>query len=105
MDGAARSQLAIQSFGDTVTEDFFYDGSLPSKGCGWTNISSVAARKLEMLNAAAQLTDLWVPPSNKLEKLQGDLDGYHSIRINQQWRIIFRWTDQGPEDVEIIDYH
>jgi toxin HigB-1 len=58
-----------------------------------------------MLDAAETLADLRVPPGNRLEKLAGDRAGQHSIRINQQWRICFRWTDAGPEDVEITDYH
>ena len=58
-----------------------------------------------MLDAAETLADLRVPPGNRLEKLTGDRAGQHSIRINQQWRICFRWTDAGPEDVEITDYH
>jgi len=58
-----------------------------------------------MLDAAEILADLRVPPGNRLEKLAGDREGQYSIRINQQWRICFRWTDAGPEDVEITDYH
>ena len=58
-----------------------------------------------MLDAAEVLADLTVPPGNRLEKLTGDRAGQHSIRVNQQWRICFRWTDAGPEDVEITDYH
>jgi toxin HigB-1 len=58
-----------------------------------------------MLDAAEVLADLRVPPSNRLEKLAGDRAGQYSIRINQQWRICFQWTDAGPEDVEITDYH
>jgi toxin HigB-1 len=58
-----------------------------------------------MLDAAEVLADLRVPPGNRLEKLAGDRSGQYSIRINQQWRICFRWTDAGPEDVEITDYH
>ncbi len=58
-----------------------------------------------MLDAAEVLADLRVPPGNRLEKLAGDRAGRHSIWINQQWRICFRWTDAGPEDVEITDYH
>jgi proteic killer suppression protein len=58
-----------------------------------------------MLDAAEVLADLRVPPGNRLEKLVGDRSGQYSIRINQQWRICFRWTDAGPEDVEITDYH
>ena len=58
-----------------------------------------------MLNQAATLNDLRVPPGNRLEQLRGNRAGQHSIRINQQWRICFRWTEAGPEDVKIIDYH
>jgi proteic killer suppression protein len=65
----------------------------------------IAWRKLAMLDAAESLGDLLVPPSNRLEKLSGDRGGLHSIRINRQWRICFRWTDAGPEAVEIVDYH
>lgn len=61
--------------------------------------------KLAMLNRAATLNDLRVPPGNRLERLQGDRSGQHSIRVNQQWRICFRWTEAGPQDVEITDYH
>ncbi len=64
-----------------------------------------AERKLEMLDAAADLRDLRVPPGNRLEALDGDRKGQHSIRINDQWRICFLWTPQGPIDVEIVDYH
>ena len=62
-------------------------------------------RKLDLLNAATNLDDLRAPPGNRLEALKGDLAGFHSIRINSQWRIIFRWTSSGPADVQIIDYH
>jgi proteic killer suppression protein len=65
----------------------------------------VAWRKLAILEAAETLADLRVPPGNRLEKLRGDREGQHSIRINQQWRICFFWSDAGPEDVEIVDYH
>lgn len=64
-----------------------------------------AERKLAYLNAATRLDDLRSPPGNRLEKLSGDRAGQHSIRINDQWRICFRWTDAGAEDVEIVDYH
>jgi len=64
-----------------------------------------AWRKLAMLDAAETLADLRIPPGNRLEKLPRDLAGQHSIRVNQQWRICFRWTDAGPADVEITDYH
>jgi len=65
----------------------------------------VAARKLDMLDYAARLGDLRTPPGNRLEALKADRRGQHSIRINDQWRICFRWTSNGPEDVEIVDYH
>ena len=68
-------------------------------------VQRVAWRKLAMLDAAETLTDLLIPPGNRLEKLTGDRAGQHSIRINQQWRICFVWSDAGPEDVEIVDYH
>lgn len=64
-----------------------------------------ALRKLLMLDAAEDLMDLTIPPGNRLEKLSGDRAGQHSVRVNQQWRICFRWTSAGPEDVEIVDYH
>ncbi|HEY0967101.1 MAG TPA: type II toxin-antitoxin system RelE/ParE family toxin [Opitutaceae bacterium] len=70
-----------------------------------TQIQNVARRKLRMLAAAERIDDLRIPPANHLEALKGDRKGQHSIRINDQWRICFRWTDYGPEDVEIIDYH
>jgi proteic killer suppression protein len=69
------------------------------------DLLAVARRKLFQLNAAAALGDLAIPPGNRLEALKGDLRGHHSIRVNDQWRIVFRWTDAGPEDVELIDYH
>jgi proteic killer suppression protein len=69
------------------------------------NLAKVARRKLIMVDAAAGLEALNSPPGNRLEALKGDLAGKYSIRINDQWRVVFRWTDAGPEDVEIIDYH
>ena len=70
-----------------------------------SDLGGIARRKLVQLDAAEELSDLMVPPGNRLEALKGDLRGYHSIRINDQWRIIFRWTGAGPEEVEIVDYH
>jgi proteic killer suppression protein len=70
-----------------------------------TGLAGVARRKLVQVNNATILADLAVPPGNKLEALRGDRGGLHSIRINDQWRIVFRWTDSGPDDVEIVDYH
>ena len=71
----------------------------------FTNIASVALSKLDYLNAAGALHDLRVPPGNRLEALRGDRAGQHSIRVNDQWRICFVWTNAGPADVEICDYY
>src|SRR4051812_43636325 len=71
----------------------------------WVNIETVAMRKLAMLNAAGVLLDLRVPPGNRLEALSGNRAGQHSIRINDQWRVCFVWTQAGPSEVEIVDYH
>lgn len=70
-----------------------------------SDLFRVAVRKVAMMEAALKLEDLRVPPANRLEALSGDRAGQHSIRINGQWRICFTWTDSGPEDVEIVDYH
>ena len=69
------------------------------------NIISVALRKLDMLNAAYRLNDLREPPGNRLELLKGDLAGYYSIRVNEQWRIVFRWDDNNAYEVSLTDYH
>jgi len=76
----------------------------PGKGFP-ANLFRVAVRKVAMLQAAHTLEDLRVPPANRLEALRGDRAGQHSIRINDQWRICFIWGENGPEDVEIVDYH
>ena len=71
----------------------------------FVGIESVARRKLRQLEIAGRLEDLRVPPGNRLEALEGDRAGQHSIRVNDQFRVCFRWTPAGPEDVEIVDYH
>jgi toxin HigB-1 len=71
----------------------------------FVNIESIARRKLDQMNAAATLDFLRVPPGNRLEPLSGNRKGQHSIRINDQFRVCFIWTPQGPKDVEIVDYH
>jgi proteic killer suppression protein len=68
-------------------------------------IQNPARRKLRMLNNACRLSDLFIPPGNRLEELQGDLKGLYSIRINERWRICFNWMNDGCWDVEIVDYH
>jgi toxin HigB-1 len=96
--------VAIQSFASPAVGRFFSEGRLPRR-VGWANAARVVARKLDMLDYAARLTDLASPPGNRLEALKGSLAGSHSIRINDQWRVVFRWTDSGPADVDIRDYH
>lgn len=92
----------IRSFVDKSTERLFRDDACPARRRA---IQDVAVRKLDMLDAATRLDDLRSPPGNRLEVLRGDRAGQHSIRINRQWRIYFRWTTDGPESVEIVDYH
>ena len=96
--------MAILGFSSRSVERFFVEGVVP-KRAGWAGVSKVAGRKLDMLDYAHQLMDLKSPPGNRLEALKGDLSGFHSIRINDQWRVIFRWTDSGPTDIDIRDYH
>jgi len=92
----------LRSFADKDTERVWRRGR--SKRLD-QNTQRAALRKLLILDAAEILDDLRVPPGNRLEKLQGDRAGQHSVQVNQQWRICFRWTAAGPEDVEIVDYH
>lgn len=96
--------MAIVSFADSAVEDLFITGRIPRRA-GWSQVARVAKRKLDMLDYAYRLDDLRSPPGNRLEALKHDLVGSHSIRINAQWRVVFRWTDVGPADVEIMDYH
>jgi proteic killer suppression protein len=95
----------IRSFGDRLTEEIFH--GVPSRGVKRLDggLVRAAVRKLDMLNAADHLLDLISPPGNRLEALAGDLRGFHSIRVNQQWRLIFRWDDSGCDAVQLIDYH
>ncbi|HJY05372.1 MAG TPA: type II toxin-antitoxin system RelE/ParE family toxin [Bryobacteraceae bacterium] len=90
----------IKSFRCKETQKLFETGR--SKRFG--SITKVATRKLAQLDAAETLEFLRSPPGNRLEELKGDRDGKHSIRINDQWRVCFRWTEAGPADVEIVDY-
>lgn len=96
--------MAIASFADKAAELLWYEAKV-GKGVAWAGCSRPALRKLTMLDTAEKLADLKAPPGNSLEALRGDLSGYHSIRINDQWRVVFRWTDQGPAHVRITDYH
>ncbi|WP_113903330.1 MULTISPECIES: type II toxin-antitoxin system RelE/ParE family toxin [Brevibacterium] len=92
----------IRSFADRDTEKVWRRE--PAKRFD-PRIHKVGNRKLHLLDAVTTLDALWVPPGNRLEALKGDRAGQHSIRINDQWRICFRWTDAGAEDVQIVDDH
>lgn len=92
----------IKSFGDRDTDRIFTRVGVRR----WsTPVQRAALKKLVILDAAEQLTDLRVPPGNRLEKLRGDRSGQHSIRVNDQWRVCFRWKAGHAYDVEIVDYH
>ena len=91
----------IQSFACTDTERLFRR----LRVARFASIEAVARRKLDQVNAAATLSFLRVPPGNRLEALRGNRAGQHSIRVNDQFRLCFVWTPQGPENVEIVDYH
>ncbi len=92
----------IVSFGDKTTQKI-WDGEWV-KGFA-TDIQETARRKLRMLNNSVDIKDLMIPPSNRLEKLKGNRKDFHSIRVNNQWRIIFRWENGSASDVQLIDYH
>jgi proteic killer suppression protein len=96
----------IVSFADVGTEDVFHGRStkLARKACP-ADLLAVARRKLDQLNAAVSVDGLRVPPGNRLEALKGDRRGQFSVRINDRFRVCFRWTEAGPADVEIVDYH
>ena len=94
--------MAIKSYADHATEDFHKNHVCPSQ---WQAFAKVARRKLDMIDYAAALGDLRVSPGDRLEALKGNRKGQHSIRINDQWRVCFPWTDAGPADVEIVDDH
>jgi proteic killer suppression protein len=92
----------IRTFADREAEKIW--GGVPSRRLP-ADIQSVARRKLRMLSSAVTLEDLRVPPANRLEALKGNRKGQHSIRINDQWRICFRWIEGDAHDVGIVDYH
>ncbi len=91
----------IQSFGDRHARELFTDGFVRQ----FQGVARSAKRKLEALNAAHRLEDLNVPPSNRLEKLKGTLEDFHSIRVNDQWRVIFKWHNGDAREVRLVDYH
>lgn len=95
----------IASFRDETTEDIFHGSNTKAARRIPAILWKIARRKLDMLNAAHELRDLMAPPANRLEALHGGLAGRHSIRINDQFRIVFRWVDGNTRDVQITDYH
>jgi len=95
----------IGSFADEITEDIYHGFRSKKAAKLPPDIVKVALRKLDMINSAAKLDDLRIPPSNRLEKLSGDLAGFYSIRVNDQFRVIFQWNDGVATKVSITDYH
>ena len=92
----------IKSFGDKETEKIW--NGIRSKKLP-NEIQEVARRKLRMINNAQDVSDLRIPPANRLEKLKGEFQEYHSIRMNKQWRIIFKWINNDAYEIRIVDYH
>ena len=97
--------MVIRSFADDLTRKIFEGVQDKEVSRFPKDVLRVAQRKLDMLHYAAQVQDLSSPPGNRLEKLSGDLKGFSSIRINDQWRVVFKWNDDGPTEVRITDYH
>jgi toxin HigB-1 len=95
----------IASFGDEGTADLFHARHTNRVRRFPQDIQSRALRKLDVINAAHHLTDLRSPPGNRLELLSGDRAGFHSIRVNEQWRIVFRWQEGNAHHVSLVDYH
>lgn len=95
----------IESFGNRLAEDLFHDKTSKEVRQFPPELKRAARRKLLYLHDASELMDLRIPPGNRFEALKGELKKYYSIRINDQWRLIFRWTGGNAEDVKIIDYH
>jgi proteic killer suppression protein len=95
----------LTSFGNQLTEDLFFDKKSRTTRRFPQYLRRIARRKLLYLHEATLLSDLKVPPGNRLEALRGDFKGYHSVRINDQWRLLFRWKNGSDENVQIVDYH
>ena len=95
----------ITNFGDDATEDLFHGNELARVRRFPANLRPLALRKLDLLNVAADINDLRAPPSNHLEKLSGSLAGFCSVRVNDQWRIISRWSDSSALEVRLTDHH
>jgi proteic killer suppression protein len=95
----------IESLGNALAEDLFDDKNSKATKALPRELRRVARRKLQYLHEATDLKDLKSPPANRLEGLKGDFKGLHSIRINDQWRVVFRWSSGNAFDVQIVDYH
>jgi proteic killer suppression protein len=95
----------IVSFGDGATEDLYHGRPTSRANRFPREVASLAQTKMDMLNGAAALLDLRSPPGNRLEALKGDLKGLHSIRVNDQWRLVFRWEGRDAHKVRLLDYH
>jgi toxin HigB-1 len=95
----------IASFGDDATDDLFNQETTARVRRWGSDVQHVTRRKLYAIEAASRLDDLRVPPGNRLEALRGELAGYHSIRINEQWRVVFKWKDGAAHEVRVTDYH
>ena len=95
----------IDSFGNRLAEDLYFDRQSRATRAFAADLRRIARRKLLYLHDAAELKDLRVPPGNRLEALKGNYRGKHSIRINGQWRIVFRWQNGNAFEVEVVDYH
>jgi proteic killer suppression protein len=95
----------IESFGNRLAEDLFYDRNTNAVRQFPPELKRAARRKLLYLHDAAELADLRVPPGNRLEALTGKLAGHHSIRINDQWRLVFQWEGGNAKAVQVVDYH
>ena len=95
----------IETFGNALAEDLFEDRNSRATRSFPADLRRAARRKLLYLHEAADLKDLRSPPGNRLERLKGDLQEFHSLRINSQWRVVFRWSGGNAFDVQIVDYH
>jgi proteic killer suppression protein len=100
-----KSASVIVSFGDQATADLYHGRRSARVRRIPADIAPAVARKLDLINAANQLRDLRSPPGNRLEVLRGDWKGFHSIRVNDQWRIVFQWSDGHAHEVQLVDHH
>ena len=100
-----QSALVIESFGDRATEDLYHGRRTKRVRQLPGDIVAAALRKFDLLNAAHVLRDLRSPPGNRLEALRGNWAGFHSVRVNDQWRVVFRWEGGRAHEVQLVDYH